>query len=213
MLPTYSGIVVSGFGDAEVFPQLEEYVIDIRVCGKVRHWKKTSWVLDEDHPSQVVPLADSEVMKTLIEGISPGFEGEAYTGVLKLILEMPQKILDPITQLSDAEKQQYIADARKSLPQHFRDFRNVMTEYRNKTYTKPISDSISSLPISELAQVAETLLGASQLLKKVNPDLETVGGPVDVAVISKGDGFVWVKRKHYFPKDLNIGFEKRYLDI
>jgi len=24
---------------------------------------------------------------------------------------------------------------------------------------------------------------------------ETVGGPIDVAVISKGDGFVWVKKK------------------
>jgi hypothetical protein len=24
-----------------------------------------------------------------------------------------------------------------------------------------------------------------------------------VAVISRGDGFVWVKRKHYFPPELN----------
>jgi hypothetical protein len=24
---------------------------------------------------------------------------------------------------------------------------------------------------------------------------ETVGGPIDVAVISKGEGYVWVKRK------------------
>ena len=41
-------------------------------------------------------------------------------------------------------------------------------------------------------------------------DLETVGGPIDVAVISKGDGFVWVKRKHYFPADLNNHFFRNY---
>jgi len=27
---------------------------------------------------------------------------------------------------------------------------------------------------------------------------ETVAGPIDVAIISKGDGLIWIKRKHYF---------------
>jgi len=38
----------------------------------------------------------------------------------------------------------------------------------------------------------------------------TVGGPIDVAVITKGDGFVWVKRKHYFRAELNPRFMSRY---
>jgi hypothetical protein len=41
-------------------------------------------------------------------------------------------------------------------------------------------------------------------------DAETVGGPIDVAVISKGDGFVWIKRKHYFKAELNHQFFKNY---
>ena len=41
-------------------------------------------------------------------------------------------------------------------------------------------------------------------------DAETVGGPIDVAVISKGDGFVWIKRKHYFKPELNPHFIKNY---
>ena len=41
-------------------------------------------------------------------------------------------------------------------------------------------------------------------------DSETVGGPVDVAVISKGDGFIWIDRKHYFRKDLNHHFFRNY---
>ena len=40
--------------------------------------------------------------------------------------------------------------------------------------------------------------------------LESVGGPVDVAVISKGDGLVWVKRKHYFPQEKNAHFFDNY---
>ena len=39
---------------------------------------------------------------------------------------------------------------------------------------------------------------------------ETVGGPIDVAVISKGDGFIWIKRKHYFKAELNPQFFANY---
>ena len=40
---------------------------------------------------------------------------------------------------------------------------------------------------------------------------ETVGGPIDVAVISKGDGFIWIERKHYFRPELNPHFFSNYL--
>jgi hypothetical protein len=33
-------------------------------------------------------------------------------------------------------------------------------------------------------------------------EFETVGGPIDVAVISKGDGFVWVKKKNLVRGDV-----------
>ena len=33
---------------------------------------------------------------------------------------------------------------------------------------------------------------------------------MDVAVISKGDGFVWINRKHYFKPELNASFFSNY---
>lgn len=45
--------------------------------------------------------------------------------------------------------------------------------------------------------------------RRVTPTAETIGGPVDVAVISKGDGLVWLKRKHYFPPELNPRYFRR----
>jgi len=41
-------------------------------------------------------------------------------------------------------------------------------------------------------------------------EAETVGGPIDVAVISKGDGFIWINRKHYFARELNPPFFANY---
>ena len=51
--------------------------------------------------------------------------------------------------------------------------------------------------------MAEALVNLTALKRRVSDEMETVGGPIDVAVISKGDGFVWIRRQHYFDPDLN----------
>ena len=51
--------------------------------------------------------------------------------------------------------------------------------------------------------MAESLVNLTMFKQKVSMHAETVGGPIDVAIISKGDGFVWIKRKFYFNKELN----------
>jgi hypothetical protein len=210
--PAYSGVVIAGFGDKEMLPRLRVYIVDTIICGKVRHWLSKEYSITELTTSQVVPLADDDVVRTLTEGISPGFNVNVFQGVLKLILEMPKQILDPITQLTTAQKQHYIADARNSLPQHVRGFVDGMNKYRQDNYEKPLKQAIASLPIGELGVVAETFLGASQVHKRIMPELETVGGPIDVAVISKGDGFIWIKRKHYFDSKINPAFHLKYLE-
>jgi hypothetical protein len=62
---------------------------------------------------------------------------------------------------------------------------------------------VSFMPKQELASFAESLVNITSIKRRVTAELETVGGPVDVAVISKSDGFVWVKPKHYFDPSLN----------
>jgi hypothetical protein len=58
--------------------------------------------------------------------------------------------------------------------------------------------------------MAEALVNLTAFKRRMTDELETVGGPVDVAVISKGDGLVWVKRKHYFKPELNQHFFANY---
>ena len=54
---------------------------------------------------------------------------------------------------------------------------------------------VAMLPKEELAVMAETLVNLTSFKQKMTMGTETVGGPIDVAVITKGDGFSWVKRK------------------
>ena len=58
--------------------------------------------------------------------------------------------------------------------------------------------------------MAETLVNMVSFRKQVTMEAETVGGPIDVLVITKGDGPVWIKRKHYFKSELNHHFFSNY---
>jgi len=82
-----------------------------------------------------------------------------------------------------------------------------------KFYTEeslsPIYLSINALPKEELGNMCESLIHLTSLKRKVDDGLETVGGVVDVAIISKGDGLIWAKRKHYFDSNLNSQFFER----
>jgi hypothetical protein len=68
---------------------------------------------------------------------------------------------------------------------------------------------VGNLPVDELGGLAETLVSLESLKERVTRGSETVSGPIDVAVISKTDGFIWIKRKHYFDPALNPHFLRR----
>jgi len=86
----------------------------------------------------------------------------------------------------------------------------AIKKYQQDKLCYPVLQTVQFLPKDELAELAESLVSLTSLKRKVTNTLETVGGPTDVAVISKGDGLVWVKRKHYFSSELNPQFIARY---
>ncbi|WP_225381743.1 hypothetical protein [Escherichia coli] len=84
-----------------------------------------------------------------------------------------------------------------------------LESYIVNNHTNKMISMLQSLGKADLAYMAESLVNITAFKRKVSHDYETVGGPVDVAVISKVDGFVWVNRKHYFPKELNSNYFNR----
>ncbi|WHV43175.1 hypothetical protein [Pseudomonas aeruginosa] len=73
----------------------------------------------------------------------------------------------------------------------------------------PLSSVVNSLPLPDMAALAKSLIELESLKERVTKPSESVSGPIDVAVISKHDGFVWIDRKHYFRPELNPRFFKR----
>ena len=89
-------------------------------------------------------------------------------------------------------------------------FWDKVNEWARENHIDKVLNAVSVLPKDELASMAESLVNLTSFKRRVTLDAETVGGPIDVAVISKGDGFVWIQRKHYFDSGENPHFAKNY---
>ena len=74
-------------------------------------------------------------------------------------------------------------------------FKQSLKKHSETSFKQPISEALAHFSLSDLANMAETLVDLEYFRKRVSLSSETVGGPIDVAVISKGDGLVWIKRK------------------
>ena len=85
-----------------------------------------------------------------------------------------------------------------------------ITSEMKTSYTDPLLNTVINLDKEDMANMAESFIALTSLVRRMQPGEETVGGPVDVAVISKGDGFIWINRKHYFKPELNPQFFNNY---
>lgn len=63
---------------------------------------------------------------------------------------------------------------------------------------------IPAMPIQDAIDLAEFLVETTIKFSRFMPGAPTVGGPVEIAAITKHEGFKWVRRKHYYPQELNI---------
>jgi hypothetical protein len=60
-----------------------------------------------------------------------------------------------------------------------------------------------AIPIQDALDLAQFLVDLTAKYSRYTPGYQSVGGPIDIAAITKHEGFKWVQRKHYFGATLN----------
>ena len=199
-----SGIVVSGYGDEDIFPSLVCYEIEgMAADGFVKFYVHTEASVGFKNDASVISFAQGEMVSTFMEGTHPKvaqflrkYLTRVFTDFGKTVLAMPELK----GKGKNASAQQKLEKASAEILKKC--FEEIKT-YTLKEHVSPVMQALGGLPKEELATMAETLVNLTSFKRKVSTDAETVGGPIDVAVISKADGLVWVKRKRYFKSDLN----------
>lgn len=195
----YVGLAFAGYGENDIFPEMMHIHVSGIINNNPRYNIVGHVVISEQNPATITPLAQTDVMQTFLFGINDSF-------VQDIGIKLSKEIQEGVNSIDDS----FFAPGKKpSVEKELsRITSNIMSEIIQKAqqqYLSPIAHSVSSLPIDELALLAESMINITSLRRKVALDdnIGTVGGPIDVAIISKADGFIWLKRKHYFDRTYN----------
>lgn len=207
-----SGVVITGFGAEEAFPSLDSFDIEGILDNKLKYEEHVSRKISFETIATIIPFAQGEMVATFMEGIDPGLESQIDGHLSEIFDHYPEIIADSIEKFDDNEKQLLKARLKEVSSEIFEDYQKEVQAYRRKNYVEPVTRVVTMLPKDELAAMAETLVNLTLFKQKVTLGTETVAGPIDVAVISKGDGFIWIKRKYYFNAELNPQFFASYYE-
>ena len=158
----------------------------------------------EGKDAEIIPLAQKQMIDTFIKGVSD----KLYENLEELYFQNFNSFIEAITPSlkEGVDSEEIRTRLSKAFANNAEFFKKIVFE----TEEAPLIQTVSHLSREEMAELAESLINIQVLKYKVSPELETVGGPIDVAIISKHDGFVWRKRKLYFPKELNFQFFENY---
>lgn len=202
-----SGVVVAGFGKNDILPSMVSMQIDDVVADHVRYQEGAKKSISHQHTAWVIPFAQSEMVHSFMEGIDPGLDRLIQEFVDKVYRALPEAFASCANlTLGKKLKDQLDTMAGEVLTKMWGQLR----EERFSNFVLPVTHIVSYLPKDELAAMAEALVNLTSLRRRVSTDAETVGGPIDVAIITKGDGFVWIRRKHYFDPTLNPRYIARH---
>jgi hypothetical protein len=146
----------------------------------------------------VVPFAQKDMPQRFILGIDRQFEG----ALEKIADSMVSDVVGQCGSSFDPDQAELI---RTAASRQFKDGLDRLK--RNSEQT--LKTVVNHMSKKELGEVAFSLVELTSRKRRYSTDMETVGGPIDVAILTRNEGFVWVKRKHYFDADLNPQYTPR----
>lgn len=195
----YVGIAFAGYGKKEIYPTM----VHIHLAGiledSVKYQVKEKVSISETRRESIVPLAQVDVMETFLYGVNNAF--------IRYIADIIPETLDE--DIEKVDDKYFVGNSKNDVKKELKDSsRHIVKKIIKKAqddFLSPIKNAVMGLPMDELGMLAESMVNLTSLRRNVAIDSysRTVGGPIDVAIISKGDGFIWTKRKHYFSGELN----------
>jgi hypothetical protein len=176
-----SGVVIAGMGESEPFPALVRYRVGTVAAGRLRYAKADEARVSANDDAAVVPFARRETIDMIIAGIHPRTRDKLIEDAARWMPDDGQKV--------DGTPTPANIEARK------REFADYLDGEVMKT--QPFMQAVAALPRQDLARMAEMLVSLTAFMMRMTVDeQETVTEPIDVALLSKGDGFIWVKHKN-----------------
>jgi hypothetical protein len=214
-----SGIVIAGYGNKDLFPSLNEYKIVGIICGKLIYELKNRINIYDPSSSPayisslIIPFAQTEIVETYTLGIAPEISNTIFNKINTIFNNFYEVIQSNFYEVIQTEykndlEHEFSCKDIDIINKVGKKLKNQIEEaflsVQKEKYSTPFFIMVDFLGKEEMASFAEALVNLTSTRRRFTTDEETVGGATDVAVITKGEGFRWIKRKEFFKTELNI---------
>lgn len=163
-----------GYGSHDFFPRAIKVGFLGRYGDSDRIWTKE----EVDHTSGVLTMAQSSAVMGFMNGVS-----DDAADLLKSMLHFS---------LSSSFKNP--PDGHSSIRAFVDDLTQRWLTLLNDSKLTPLLDTIGSLSLRDIAELAESLVGIQALRANASTELPTVGGFIESLVIDRYEGVRWISR-------------------
>lgn len=179
-----TSVALVGFGEHEIMPSFYHRDLRAHICGKTLGRIQQEQKFDPSQVGRYVgyqALAQADAIELFVRGVAWGIYSAAK-GQLEDSLATALLGGESVNEELIAEMKTRSVDA-------------IGRVFQENDKLELFKSTISSLPVASLASVAQALIQVQALSILLDGELRTVGGSIDTAVISRGNGFVWVQHK------------------
>lgn len=197
-----TGVVVAGYGSSQIFPAYQQLRVHGHIGDELCFKEIKTFEVTHGGIAMIQPFARTSMIEMFTDGFSPSLE--------QILEREGRRAMENVfAALETRGIHVPPADVDAIVNQCHTSF---MTDWKRENWKQnfnPLVEVLQTLSIQEMAHLAESLLGLESLKERVTSPTETVGGPIDVAAVTKSEGLVWIKRKHYFDPELNMRYAAR----
>ena len=191
-LEDVAGLVFAGFGSDERYPVVVTWFVSGIVAGYAKRREASADIIDGEVRSKIRVFADSEVTNAFIRGIDMNLERRLYGGFRMMMHGLVDQVVSALPGMESIVRETIRGRFQRDfVPKYLEAFRRMMAEYQQRAFINPVLKGLEITSRNELAETAGQLVSLNIFKQRIMARRETVGGAVDVAVISRESGFQW----------------------
>lgn len=186
-----TGLVFAGFGAKDKYPLLSTWYVSAIVSGIAKRAEMGSDGTSHENHSGLYLFADSMATQAFLLGIDGELEYRLYQTMDAVMMAYTDQVVEAFQQV-EPRKRAAVRDAfADKVPSWTNLVRGQIAQYQQQNYIEPLLSVLGIATRGDLADMARELVALNAFKKRILAEEQTVGGNIDVAVISRDGGFQW----------------------
>jgi hypothetical protein len=197
----HAELVFTGYGEKQNYPSLVSAVVFEGFDGRVNYHIRPEDIIciSDDRPVAICPFAQKDIIRSLLRGIHTSYS-ENLCSARDMSFTFNNDIFDieegeEVPDMDYMEFREMLSDVK--LDDLNRRFVNAGIRYLDSNQQK-WEKALRDYDLVAMAALAQSLIELTGFHRILHFYDEGVGGPVDLAVITKTEGFTWLNRKSWY---------------